>query len=558
MRTVFLFVALVVAARAQQPPPGLSPQEPKLFSDGVISGTVTDSRSEPLAGAWVVLEGYTRSEKPERIARHASSDAAGSVRFANLPNGAYRFTAQMAGRHFEWRGPSVTLGGAKAEGRFDLVLPRKPVLTGRIFDEAGFPLERARVQTLRHTFNDGVQFLMRGESAATDDRGIFRIVLREPGRYWLMVSHTERSFPFGSAPRSTGVAFYPNSPDLLTATAVEVAFDQPEQTLDLTLPVAPATALTSAIVSGPAGKPCLQCRYSLRRIEGAFSYEIVGGATSREPGFNYFGIPPGLYRIYVEDQGVNNLGWWGVAETVVADGRPSEALIATQPPMPISGKIVLHEPPSELPELSPEAGDPIRINLGQPNGSDFFSMRGRSRSHVQLPFEEAEFSLGPVPPGRYRFQVSVQGASAYLAGISRQGRPLVSPVLDLSQPGPWTNLELHISFGLASVEIGIAEQGAALGEEATYRLLIAPDDETNPFGQRWDSTCNGGEHCFSGSLPPGRYRAVAIEQTGASPQNFQNPETWQALGPWVRTFTLTAGENPAVQLTSAPGASLPR
>ena len=551
-RASLLLLSLALSAAAQpQRPPGLTPQQPKPYADGVVIGTVADSRGEPLAGAWIVLEGHTQSEPPERIVRHAATDAAGRVRFTNLANGSYRFRIQMAGRRFDARySQGISLEGPKAEESFALILKRKPVLTGRILDETGAPLLGARVQLFRRVYQRGEEALRPSHSSSTDDRGVYRIALNEPGRYWLMASHSERSFPFGSAPRSTGVAFYPNAPDLLTATPIDTEYDQEERTLDITLPAAPPTSLTAAIVSGPAGKPCAQCRYSLRKVEGPHEYEIVSGSSGRRSGFNYMGIPAGLYRILVQDRGANQ-GWWGIGETTVAEGRPAETLVATQPPIPISGAVKLQDPPSEMPPIPPGAGERIRISLQREDGGGFFSMFGPSQNDLQLSMEKPQFQFSPRPPGSHRLHVWVHGANSYLAGISRQGRPLKSPVLDLHRPGPWTGLELTVRFDMTSVRLRIATPGGSPTEDERYRMAIQPDPESNPFANGHDIVCPP-KNCFLGSLPPGRYRAVALLNQGGPEIHFDDPEVWKKLSPWTETVNLTPGENPTIELTPAP------
>ena len=549
MRSLCLLCVLSIPAAAQQAASvGLTPREPDAPRDGVILATVVNTRGEPLAGAWVVLEGYVGQLRAERIGRHASTDSAGRARFDLLPNGTYRPEIRMAGRFFDRRTEQVKLEGPKAEARFDLVLPRKPVLTGRIVDYAGTPMERARVQVFQRAFTENGETILPSRSSSTDDRGAYRIVVDQPGRYWIMASHTEMAFPRGAAPRSTGVAFFPNSPDLLAAAPIDLAFDQPEQSLDITLPPAPPTALTVAIVSGPAGKPCAQCSYSLRKVDGSVVYEIIRGGTGEQLGFSYSGIPAGQYRVYVQDSGAN-ADWWAIGEAIVVEGRPSEALVATQPPIIVSGKVTLQDPPSDLAQPTNEIEKPIGLNLVQETNMGFFGTRGRVQTDAQLPLDAPAFSFGPIPPGTARFHLWMQRGNGYLAGISRAGRPLESAILDLAQPGPWTDLELIVRFDPAQPKIRIDRLASGNVEGQQFQITLLPDA---PFGGRQDAPCAAEDVCYVNPVPPGRYRIVATAAASAGRLNFHDPKVWERLSPWARTVTLTPGENPTISLTPAP------
>ena len=544
---------LVVVALFVALPSSAQPRPPKEHSDGVIVGKIVNSRGEPVAGAWVSLDGYVQpppgvdGQQPERLSRHGPADASGRIRFHNLPNGSYNFQARLAGHHFQGsRGENVQLQGPKAEGSFELRFPRKPVLTGRVFDPAGVPLDRVRVQALRRTIHEGREVLTPAQIATTDDRGVYRIALSEPGRYWLQASHTERSFPRGSAPRATGIAFYPNAPDLLSAAPIDVAFDQEERTLDIGLPSAPATLLVAAIVTGPGGRPCVQCRYSLRKVEGEYEYDIVSGGSGQRSGFDYAGVPSGHYRIYVDDHG-QNPGWWAIGETTLTEGHPAEVLVATQPPIAISGRVVVEEPPKDL-----GADAVTNVHVEPIDNRTFFGSGRDSKNSIELKDGDTEFQIGPFAPGRFRLRVWARGANAYVSGISREGRPLPSPVLDLTQPGAWDNLEVHLRFDPVNVKPEIAKTA---DPNKQYRVALVPTAD-NSYGARQEAVCGPAAFCGLSGVPPGRYDIVAIDAVAGNEANFHDPATWKKLGAWTKTLTLTAGESPAIQLEPAPASAL--
>jgi hypothetical protein len=529
-----LACVFALSVSAQPRPAGLSPLEGKPRSDGVIVVQVSDSLGAPLSGTVVVLRQNMTVENQQPIVRHATSDTAGRARFTDLPNGGYAAEATRAGCSLA---PSNTndplLEGAKAEGQIHVILRRRPVITGRVVDERGTPLHNAHVQVFRRAFQDGEESLVSGSrgQSTTDDRGIYRLNVDEPGRYWVMAYHMEALFPRGSAPRPTGLVFYPNSPDLLSAMRADLAFDQPETTLDITLPPAARTEIAAGILSGPEGRPCTRCRFSLQRVEGPYRYELSSGGTGRDAGFDTRGVPPGQYRVYVEDQGANQ-GWWAVEEATLIEDRTTGLTMRTRPPIPVSGRVTYEDPPTLLPDQDSNRPASVFVQLSQV-GRHFFGTRDSSTGQAQLSFEQSEFTVGPLAPERFRFQVFVQGANGYLAGLTRQGRELTSPVLDLSQPGPWTNLEARVAFKMAEPQFRIPASASPAAREPGYQLVLIPDPKENPFGSEASGGCGPDGNCYMSIVPPGRYWVLAFPATSPSPTHLRgpgSPQETRALG----------------------------
>jgi len=556
-------VPAVPTVRSLESPPDGQPGQPdgagatasSLVSDGVVVARVRDSLGNPVVGAVVFLLGSSAAN--EQMRRRAASDAAGLARFPGLPNGTFGAEVYMAGFSLGRSGLHwVDLKGPNAEARLEFSLRRRPVLTGRVIDEQGTPMPDTRVQLYSLTTGDGVEMVSPGMPTTTDDRGSYRISVPEPGRFWVMATHMEASFPLGSAPRPTGSVFYPNSPDLLSAQPADLAFDQPETTFDITLPPAPRTGLAAGLLAGADGRPCARCAYSLRRVEGAYDYELIGEAISgRLPGFEYRGIPPGHYRIYVEEQDGDSLGWWAIEDVMVAEDRPVALTITTQPPVAVAARLTLEDPPLGWIAENRERADAVQVQLTQV-GDSFFTLHRASTARTELSPDETEFRLGPMPPARFRLQVWVQGADAYLAAVARQGRGVPSPLLDFSQPGAWTNLELRVRFDMARPVIRIPAQTTLSEGWTMHRIVLVPDPQQNPFGHYMEGYCGPDGACEISPLPPGRYWAVVFFQQTAEGLDFRDPQVRNKLARWGREIDVTPGENPAIELKPVPQEAL--
>ncbi len=548
MRAALCACLLNLAALAG-PPQADSDTEAKAYTDGVIAVQAVDSRGNPQSGARVFLRGATSPSQPEQIYRHAVSDALGHARFTALPSGIYWLDGVLAGCQLAPDSRSqILLRGPKALEQRQLILQRRPVVTGRIVDTTGAPLPNAQIQALRMTESDAGPSLTSAAQSSTDDRGVYRFGLPRPGRYWLLASHMELSFPRGSAPRSTGVVFYPNSPDLLAAQPADLVFDQPETILDITLPPAPRTEFAAGILSGPDGQPCTRCRYALHRVEGPLHYELMSGGTGRAAGFDNRGVPPGEYRVYVEDTGANP-GWWAIVEAPLVEDRTTALTIRTQPPVEVSGRIRLEDLPADVSEQNGERPNAVMVQAIAA-GDHFFDQRQSLSGRTELPLEQSEFALGPMPPEAFRIQVSVQGSNAYLAAIAREGRELPSPVLDFSQPGDWASLELRVRFDVAQPSFRVPATAAPGVDEPGYRLLLRPDPEDNPFGVFSPGHCAADGSCYAPPVPPGRYQVIAIG--GQRDFGPNDPDLVRKLERWGSEVTLTPGENPTIELKPAP------
>ncbi len=524
------------------------PDQPEGPTDGHLVVRVRDSIGSPVPNARVFVQ-VVWAGRP--VVRSATTDTDGQARFQDLPNGIFRIEAQLSGHSGPSRGRQVELVGPEASVAVDLQLARKPVLAGRVKDEHGTPMPETRIQLFELSTGYGVPTIVPSWSTTTDDRGAYRLSVPEAGRYWVMATHMEASFPLGSAPQPTGSVFYPNSPDMLGSQPADLAYDQPETIFDITLPPAPRTEFAAGLLSGLDGTPCAQCNFSVRRVEGAYDYELIGDAISgRLPGFEYRGIPAGHYRVYVEDQSRNALGWWAIEDVVLAEDRPVAVAISTQPPVAVAGRLTLEEPPYEWIVEHRGRADALEVQLTQV-GDTYFTVRNASKSRAEMPPDGAGFALGPMPPGKFRVDLWAQGTDAYLADVAMQGRILPGPVLDFSQPGGWSTLELRVRFDMARPSIRIPEE--TRGDVwSTRRVVFVPDPNQNPYGHFTEGYCSPDGSCEISALPPGRYWVIAFASQTPGSLDLRELEVRNKLGAWGRGVDLRPGENPTMELKVAP------
>lgn len=540
MRSLGLILWLAVATAGADAPPGeLEAQILRAADD------------RPAVGAVVTLSGNA-AESNRAVRREAFVNAAGRVRFNKLPLGSYRLEVQLAGH------TRVPLGRRSHQLEADnpristvIRLNRKPVVTGVVTDADGRPLSRARVELYQSDHTEWGFVLRQTQSAATDDRGIYRIALEQPSRVWVKASHSEISFPFGGGERTTGVVFAPNSPDLSGAQPISLGWDQPAAQVDVALPWAPDVALAVTVRSGATGGPCRFCTFNLLREETAGRYSIMNGRVNRprsadDYGITAYGIPAGEYRLIIQERGRDGEMWLASAPLALAEGRPQPYLIETAPLFPVAGRIVVEDASPETLSGLEEAGEnAFQVNVQQAGDSPLGAMQN---THASVPLAEPFFELGPAPPAPFVLDVGVSTGVAYVASIERNGRKNPGRMLDLSEGGDWSDLVVRVRFDTARFE---AKLSGAREEDGAYQFRLTPLDpaqsrQVTAYCDSRDGICRG-----SGAAP-GRYHAVALPGGAINEVEFYRPSFRAALRGWAREIELRPGENPSISVRAVP------
>jgi len=520
---------------------------------GVIEVQVLrNADSRPAVGAVVTLNGNA-IESRRVVRREALANPAGRAKFEKLPLGNYHMVVQFAGHKLAPDADrSVSLEAENPHVSRVVRLSRKPVVTGIVTDADGRPLPRSRVELYRRQYSEWGSSLRESGGAQTDDRGVYRIVLEEPGVVWVKASHSEISFPFGGGERTTGVVFAPNSPDLAGAQPVALRFDQQAVQADVALPWAPDVSLAVSVISGKTGQPCRACYFQLLREEpNGLAYSIMNGRVNpqRSPaeyGISAYGIPAGDYRLIVREQDGSGGQLLASSRLSLMEGRPQPYAVETAPMFPVAGRIVVEDAlPETLSELREAGENALQIAVRQAGESPLGGIRDGQRS---VALDESFFEVGPAPPVRLEVEVSSSAQNAYVAAITRQGRKTPGRVIDLSRGGDASDLVVHVRFDFAEYK---AELSGPREEGAAYQLRLTPEDPAL-FGQI-TAYCDAQEgDCRGGGAAPGRYRAVVLPGRRIDENDFYRPAFQAALRGWVREVELRAGDNPAFSLRPVP------
>jgi Carboxypeptidase regulatory-like domain len=206
MRRFLLIPAILAIASvllAQSPASSDSkPSENAVPAPATVTGrVVTAAEGNPLKSARVVLIPERNPSHHEEIYA-ASSDSDGHFTLKGIPAGRYRFFASHAGfveQHYKaganGTGPLFSLRPGDTVSDILFRLTAAAVITGRVSNEDGDPMQRVEVTALRRPSEEEVEdddsprphkIQMQSVGAAeSDDRGQYRIFGLKPGEYFV-------------------------------------------------------------------------------------------------------------------------------------------------------------------------------------------------------------------------------------------------------------------------------------------------------------------------------------------------------------------------------------
>ena len=278
MRNWWLFVVLALPAAGQ-----------------TVEGDVVDSvTGQPIAG---VAVGVTAPSQ-----RVYYTDAAG--RFSIPASPVTPQSALRLNRAGYLSAEASLAGGEPAAGPRRLKMIRQSVISGRVTDEDGAPVEGVRVSAWEFQERYGKwQWVPAEEAVKTDDRGEFRLPRLTAGRYCLFLDPGESALAWLAG--GYQVQYRGGTLDAEDAQAVQVPAGEEMRNVDCVLRRTVGVTVRGRVVlpQGMAKEKLPSVPY-LWRGEGA----LGGGEAAKVEPDGRFVIPyvrPGKYRLRYEPNG----GW---------------------------------------------------------------------------------------------------------------------------------------------------------------------------------------------------------------------------------------------------------
>ena len=241
--------------------------------------------------------------------RSTSTDLSGRYEIRDLPPARYRVQVTRSGylpldygqRRPGELGRPVELADGQVIERIDFALPRMSVITGRISDETGEPMEGVTVLAMRSLFFEGRRKLVPVATATSDDAGEYRLQRLSPATYVVMATTKEtwtvtengKEVVFGYTP-----TFFPGLTSGVEARRVNVGLGQQVPSIDLSL-IPGRSAKVSGIAVDSKGKPFSRVNLGdeIRGLNFASFRGGFDGPVAPDGSFSIPNVPPGEYAV---------------------------------------------------------------------------------------------------------------------------------------------------------------------------------------------------------------------------------------------------------------------
>jgi hypothetical protein len=517
-----------------QPPP--SPTGTAVIRGRVVGG---DS-GKPLRRARITINGPELGGTP----RNTSTDADGRYEVTDLPAGRYSVMVSRSGylmlrygqrRPLEQDKPLQVLDKQVID-HIDFSLPRMSVITGRISDDTGDPIEGVTVMALRSRYWNGRRQLVPTGQGFTqsDDAGQFRILGLAPGTYYVMASTRETwTVNSGGTPQVMGYAptYFPGTTTATEARRITVALGR--ETINTDFSLVPGRA---ASVSGTAfdtqGKPFSTVRLT-EEVRGE-TFARFGGnknaSVAADGSFILRDVSPGEYKL-VATSGpnserpevamipitVDSVDIAGVSLTGSEGGTITGQLLTDTGTVPT------------MPRLRITIGLPVR---GQPDPTLLGTFHTPGSSQVGA---DGSFSIKGVF-GHARIRVDLSD-DWMVKSILHDGRDITDVPFELKSGETLSGVQIVVTNQVSKVTGQLTDANGLPLTDAT--ILVFAEDAA-----QWADDARGvravrpdqqGQYQVKG-LPFGAYLAVALEYVEDGMWN--DPEFLDSLRRYAQKVTV--------------------
>jgi hypothetical protein len=501
---------------------------------GSVDGKVVNS----VTGAFIKKAVVTIHNRTNQYVYSTTTDQSGKFHIDNVQPEKYVASADAEGYANSRTMSDFKLFTVGAGPLSDVEIAIAPlsIITGKVLDEDGEPLDGVTIMALRNGYSGGAKTLQQVSAAQTDDRGIYRMFDLQPGRYYLS-AQPQRQFR-AIAPQNAerthstipeeayGIAIYPGVAEISQATAHEVKPGADWTGADFKLQKRPAYHIrgraNGVLAAGGRGnvqaEPC-----NPDPMSWAIGLQNMVGR--QDGSFDLVGAVSGTYCLIVREPGRG-----GIAMTqpvTVANADVNDITLTPPASFSVKGMVIIDgTPPANMPTL----------------GISLRSSDGNQQQHAQAT-AGAAFQIDNIFPGKYTVVLPFMSL-IYIKSILYGSQDVSSGVIPDVEPGG----SLAITLGTDPGEIDGTVQLGALESGTPVLMAAIPDDahaERNDLRQITNSSAEG-VFMFRG-LAPGDYKVFALATQDY--EDIQNPGLLKLLDGKAAAVTVHAGGHEQASLT---------
>jgi hypothetical protein len=554
------FLSIVGAAQAPPSSPGFSQPPRDTFTQtgtAIIRGHVVDaSNGQPIRKAQI------RALSPElRDNRLAMTDQSGAYEFKNLAAGRYTLSASkgsyVAVSYGQARplepGRPLDVRNAQLVDNVDFRLPRGAVITGRVVDEFGEPIEEVQVMAMRFQYSQGRRQLATSRSGMTNDIGEFRIYGLQPGQYVISATYRAANFNFpgdASAERDrdrSGYAptYYPGTANSADAQRLNVSVGQ--KISDVTIALLPTRlARISGIAVDSEGRPLANAMVMTTQPStgGMLS---AGGQVKADGTFTIDNVAPGDYTLVVLPRSAPNAPGAepsneSVQANVSVNGEDiDDVRLVGVKPSKLRGRVI---PDASQTNVSLTQ---LRLVATPANPQPVGGTNGVARVNDDGTFEMS------VAPGKSYIRMTVAGsfANTRLKTVRVNGVDVIDAGIEIRPNENIDGVEIELTTQLSSVSGGVTD---ARGNAVSSYMVItfARDREKWGPGSRYMNSARPSQDGrYKINLPQGDYYAIALDyaEQGAN----TDPEFLDRVKDRATEFSINEAETKSLDLKLVTG-----
>jgi len=511
---------------------GQESARPRKAQAWVVEGTISDEAG-PIPGATV----WCRTDKATNEVR---TDQSGSYTFKGTVTGLIMIGAEKEG-YAPATARAVNALPAMRLGNVDILLRKEGVVSGRVLDPNGDPMQGVEVDLWARVFRDGQPILRFRGAAHTNDLGEYRIAGVGTERYFLeailgnLKPHSlVRSGEKQAAKRavSFGVVrkmFYSNADSLEAATPVQVLPGQQAEGLDIRFRGVETFCFDAAV---QANRTTMSIRET-PESGGAF----IGRADLKAgQAFQMCGLPAAQYRLTIwsrneaEGTPAGKVVAFSRTDFAITDRDVSLGVLPVTPTVRLTGVVAVagaSMPPRLLSDLkarlAPASDRPIYVSgtAAEVGPSGAFEFQSVLSDLYRL-------RLIGLPRGYYVKQLTQNGRDISLTGL----RPEAGPI------------SILLGSDGALVEGRATDKDDLPVRDAVVALV--PKEARDGAQVLSQPTGQDGGFAFSTDVAPGEYHIAAF--TGLAEGEAQNIDFVRAHLSAAQEITLAPGPNHPVVL----------
>jgi len=509
MRLVGLALAIApLLLTAQEPAGDQQPATPQLTRPEdkcSIEGQVMNAQTgDPVKKARVRLF----SDDGRNNNYSANTDAGGHYVVQEIDPGSYNLLAERNGFIQAWYGTRganrnprpLTLSSAQRVRDVNFRLTPHGVITGRVLDEDGEPVEYVQVMVKRSV--RGRRQLGPEFHGQTDDLGEYRIFGLEPGRYYLSAAYRRQNImaedrtPGAAADEDYAPTYYPGTSDPAGAVALNIAAGAQLRGMDLTLMKKRTMRIRGKVIK-PAGDRLSVMITLLPADKGAMSYYAAATTQVRnaDGAFELRGVVPGSYLLIAQSANEDKF-YMAQHHLDVGNNNIDNVSLTLAAGLDLKGTVRVDGP-----------GDTPLGNLQVSLAPQGMVRKGMQAARVS---DDGSFTLSNVPPTLYTVYVNGAPETFYIKSIHMGDAEALEAGLDLTS-GAAGVLEIVLSPNGGQVDGTVTDSKQQPASQVA--VVLAPEgrrrEQTSFF--KFANTDAQGHFTIKG-IAPGDYKLFSWDQ----------------------------------------------